>query len=49
MANAKKLVEYIEAKEEVLKRASATNISDQAPVPGEMPTGHPLPTAPAAH
>ena len=51
MANAKKLVEYIDAKEEVLKRASSVEISDQAPsVPaGTMPAGHPAPAESAVH
>ena len=51
MANAKKLVEYIEAKEEVLKRATSVNISGQAPSSptGALPAGHPAPAASTAH
>ena len=54
MANARKLVEYIDAKEEVLKRASSVDISEQAPAAptaptGAMPAGHPAPAASTAH
>jgi Tfp pilus assembly protein PilF len=51
MANAKKLVEYIEAKEEVLKRAADVDISDQGPSAhaGTIPADHPLPAAKSAH
>ena len=50
MANAKKLVEYIEAKEEMLESAAKADISDQAPAPnGSMPAGHPPATMPAGH
>lgn len=51
MTNAKKLVEYIDAKEEVLNRASSVDISEQAPAAptGAMPAGHPAPAASTAH
>ena len=51
MANAKKLVDYIEAKEEVLKRATSVNISGQASSSptGALPAGHPAPAASTAH
>lgn len=50
MANAKKLVEYIGAKEEMLERAAKADISDQAAAPsGSMPSGHPATTMPAGH
>jgi hypothetical protein len=52
MANAKKLVEYIEAKEDVLKRAASVDISGQAPssvTTGTLPAGHRAPAASTAH
>jgi len=51
MANAKKLVEYIGAKEEVLKSAANVDLSDQArPAPtGTLPAGHPTPATSTAH
>ena len=49
MENAKKLVEYIEAKEEVLTRASSADLSGQGPAASEgLPAGHPPASAPAA-
>jgi len=46
MANANKLVEYIDAKQDVVKAASATEITDenagQIPATGKMPAGHPV-------
>ena len=51
MENAKKLVEYIEAKEDVLKRAASVDVSGQAPLSptGALPAGHPAPAASTAH
>jgi Tfp pilus assembly protein PilF len=59
MANAKKLMQYIDAKEDMLDRAAKVDISDPAAVPGDsmpadypeakLPAGHPAPSAPAAH
>ena len=59
MANAKKLMQYIDAKEDILDRAAKVDISGQAAVPGDtmpadhpqakLPAGHPSPSAPAAH